>query len=658
MIAEAGHFALILAFCIALVQAVVPLVGAARGKPRWMAIAAPAAQAQALLVVASFAALGWAFAGNDFSVRYVAGHSNTGLPLEYRLAAIWGGHEGSMLLWMLMLCGWSNAVAFAARRLPPTLVARVLGVLGIVAAGLLAFILFASNPFLRVFPAPTEGRELNPLLQDPGMIFHPPLLYMGYVGFSVVFAFSIAALLEGRLDAAWTRWTRPWTTAAWACLTAGIALGSFWAYYELGWGGWWFWDPVENASFMPWLAGTALIHSLAVTEKRGLFKSWTVLLGICVFGLSLMGTFLVRSGVLTSVHAFATDPRRGVFILAYLTLVIGASLLLFAWRAPRLAGDARFHPVSREAALLVNNALLFAALGAVMLGTLYPLVVDALGLGKLSVGPPYFEAVFVPLMVPVVLLTGIGPLLRWRAEPAAPLWRRLRSPLLLVAAGALVVPVATGNGGAMTALGLGLAGSIFAGAGLAILPRLRSRPPARWPEVLPRAFVGMIVAHVGLAAFVLGVTVSRTYETTAEVPLRAGEQGRLAGFDFLFESIGEVNGPNYLAARATVRVLRDQQPASVLHPEKRLYKASGMPMTEAAIDATLTRHLYVALGEMVGSDQWLVRIQHKPLIGWIWGGCVVMVVGGVLACTDRRYRVASRAQRVLVDATPAPSAAG
>jgi cytochrome c-type biogenesis protein CcmF len=428
---ELGHFALILASVVALAQGVLPLVGASRGRSQWVALARPAAQTQFLLIAVSFACLAQSFLANDFSVAYVANHSNTRLPTLYRFSAVWGGHEGSLLLWVLMLAGWGAAVSLASRQLPEAMVARVLAVLGLVGIGLLAFILFTSNPFERMLPAAAEGRDLNPLLQDPGLVFHPPMLYMGYVGFSVAFAFAIAALISGRLDAAWARWSRPWTTAAWVFLTLGIALGSWWAYYELGWGGWWFWDPVENASFMPWLVGTALIHSLAVTEKRGAFKNWTVLLAIAAFSLSLLGTFLVRSGVLTSVHAFATDPRRGIFILALLVIVVGSSLLLFAWRAPKVSAGGHFGLVSRETLLLMNNVLLVVATGSVLLGTLYPLLIDALGMGKLSVGPPYFNAVFVPVMVPLLILLAVGPLAQWKHADLRAIALRLRLSLVL-----------------------------------------------------------------------------------------------------------------------------------------------------------------------------------------------------------------------------------
>jgi len=642
MIPETGHFALILALCMALVQGVLPLAGAARGDPRAVAVARAAAQAQALFGALAFACLAWAFAQHDFSVQYVAQHSNTRLPIQYRLAAVWGGHEGSLLLWTLLLSGWGVAVSVTSRALPDALVARVLGVMGLVGAGLLVFTLFASNPFTRVLPAPADGRDLNPLLQDPGMVFHPPLLYMGYVGFSVVFAFAVAALLDGRLDAAWARWARPWTTMAWSFLTLGIALGSFWAYYELGWGGWWFWDPVENASFMPWLVGTALIHSLAVTEKRGAFKAWTVLLAILAFSLSLLGTFLVRSGVLTSVHAFATDPRRGVFILVLLALVIGTSLLLFSWRAPSLTRGGSFDAVSRESMLLLNNALFSVAAAAVMLGTLYPLVLDALGLGKISVGPPYFEAVFVPLVAPAVVLVAIGPLARWRGARIAELWRALRWPLAAALAAGVVLPWALGGWSAQVALGVVLGVWVAGGVLADAAGRARGRRIAAWRAVMPRSWVGMSLAHLGVAAFVLGVTVSRGYGTDADMKMSVGQATTLAGYTYRFAAIEEVKGPNWIAARATIEVARDGAPVATLHPEKRLYLTQRMPMTEAAIDAGPLRHLYVSLGEAIAPDAWIVRLYWKPLVGWIWGGCLLMALGGAIAAADRRYRAAPR----------------
>ncbi len=662
MIPELGHFALILALCVAAVQGILPIAGAARGQAAWMALARPAALAQCALVVIAFGCLSQSFIANDFSVLYVAQHSNSKLPLAYRIAGVWGGHEGSLLLWTLMLCFWSVAVAAFSRHLPERMVARVLGVMALVSVGFLAFMLFTSNPFERIFPPAADGRDLNPLLQDLGMIFHPPLLYMGYVGFSVAFAFAIAALIDGRLDATWARWSRPWTIAAWSSLTLGIALGSFWAYYELGWGGWWFWDPVENASFMPWLVGTALVHTLAVAEKRGGFKAWTVLLAIIAFSLSLLGTFLVRSGVLTSVHAFATDPKRGIFILAFLAIVIGASLALFAVRAHRVGLGGRFELVSRETMLLANNVLLSVAAAAVLLGTLYPLLLDALGLGKLSVGPPYFETVFVPLMAPAIILMGIGPLVKWKKDEVLNLVIKLRWPALGALTLAGVVPFLMGHWSPMVFLGLllsfwvvvstvtGLRLRLGATLGSGMLVRLNSQP---------RAYFGMLLAHLGVAVFILGVTISRGYETDTDVKMELGDSAQLAGYTFTLSGLREVEGPNYRAIRGVIEVLRGTEHMTVMFPEKRLYTVQDMPMTEAAIDANVARHLYVSIGEQVsdapGKNAWLLKFQYKPLIGCIWGGCLLMALGGILAAMDKRYRLNRRSA---AQALPAAAVAG
>ena len=647
MIPEVGQVALALALCLALVQSVLPIAGAARGDRAWMAVARPAAQGQFLLVAIAFGCLAWSFAANDFSVLNVATNSNSHLPLHYRLAATWGSHEGSLLLWVLMLGFWTVAVTLFSRHLPQDIVARVIGVMGLVSVGFLAFMLFTSNPFDRLVPAAPDGRDLNPLLQDPGMIFHPPMLYMGYVGFSVAFAFAIAALLSGRLDATWARWSRPWTTAAWVSLTLGIALGSAWAYYELGWGGWWFWDPVENASFMPWIVGTALIHSLAVTEKRGTFKAWTVLLAILAFALSLLGTFLVRSGVLTSVHAFATDPRRGIFILAFLAVAVGGALALFARRAQRIGAGGRFDLVSRESLLLTNNVLLMAAAGSVMLGTLYPLALDALGLGKISVGPPYFETVFLPLMAPALFLMGVGPLARWKKAELPELAVRLRWALGVSVVVALAVPFIMGRFSALVGLGIGLAAWIIASAAVSLLDRVKHASSgagiaARLAST-PRAYYGMLLAHVGVAVFVVGVTLVKGYEAEKDARMAPGDTLALGGYTYRFDSVREVQGPNYVAARATITVTKGADTVATLHPERRVYRVQEMPMTEAAIDNGVFRHLYVALAEAVGDNAWIVRVHYKPFVAWIWGGCVLMALGGILAATDRRYRALSRA---------------
>ncbi len=641
MIPELGHFALVLALVIALVQAVVPLLGAHRNRLALMAVGRPAALGQFLFTGFSFACLTWAFVVNDFSVEYVAMHSNTATPLIYRITAVWGSHEGSLLLWALTLSLWTVAVAVFSRNLPEAFVARVLGTLGWIAVGFLAFMLVTSNPFTRLIPGAAEGRDLNPLLQDPGMIIHPPLLYMGYVGFSVAFAFAIAALLTGRLDAAWARWSRPWTTAAWVFLTAGIALGSGWAYYELGWGGWWFWDPVENASFMPWLLGTALIHSLAVTEKRGAFRSWTVLLAIGAFSLSLLGTFLVRSGVLTSVHAFATDPRRGLFILAFLVAVIGVSLLLYAWRAPKLAGGGSFAFVSRDTALLGNNVLLSVVSASVLLGTLYPLFLDALGLGKLSVGPPYFEAVFVPLMTPVVVLMMFGPFLRWKGDELMPALRRVAPAFVASILIGLGTAFAVGHVSWRTVLGLALAAWVVLASLQLLATRLKERAGASAASrlaTIPAAWWGMWLAHLGVGIFIIGVTMVGSLENNLDVKMKEGERVEFSGYTLLFRGVQDAPGPNFAAARANLELFRGDVDLGTLQPEKRIYLAQQMPMTEAALDVGLFRDVYVSLGEQLEDGSWIVSLHYKPFISWIWAGCVLMALGGILAAADRRYR--------------------
>ena len=641
MIAELGHFSLIIALLMALVQGVLPLAGAHTGRSAWTALARPAARGQFLFVLLAYACLTQVFIANDFSVLLAARHSNSSLPLVYRITAVWGNHEGSILLWSLILAGWTLAVSIFSRQLDDTMLARVLGVMGLVSCGFLLFTLFTSNPFERLLPAAPDGQDLNPLLQDPGMVIHPPMLYMGYVGFVVAFAFAIAALLAGRLDTAWARWSRPWTTVAWCFLTAGIALGSFWAYYELGWGGWWFWDPVENASFMPWLVGTALIHSLAVTEKRGGFKMWTALLAILAFSLSLLGTFIVRSGVLSSVHAFASDPARGVFILGFLSAVVGGSLALFAWRAPRVGLGGSFAPVSRESMLLANNVLLVVAAAAVLLGTLYPLVIDALGMGKLSVGPPYFSAVFVPLIAPALFLMGVGPLTRWREASAIDLARRLRWAAAVSLLSALIAPFFLGHWTPMIGLGLLLGAWVASTALLNLLSRLREHPAPGWAARLaaqPGSYYGMLLAHFGVSVFIVGVTVVSGFSSESDVRMEPGDVAQVGGYSFELKAVNPVTGPNYTALRATVAVSIDGQDLGRLEPERRLYQVSRMAMTEVAIDRGLRRDLYVALGEPVGPTAWSVRLHHKPLVNWIWGGCVLMALGGLLAVMDRRYR--------------------
>jgi len=579
-------------------------------------------------------------------VLYVVQHSNSLLPLPYRIAAVWGGHEGSLLLWLFMLVGWTLAVAIFSKQLPDAMVARVIAVLGLVAAGFLLFILITSNPFERLLPGAEEGRDLNPLLQDPGLIIHPPMLYMGYVGFSVAYAFAVTALLSGQLDAAWARWSRPWTTAAWTFLTLGIALGSLWAYYELGWGGWWFWDPVENASFMPWLVGTALVHSLAVTEKRGSFKNWTVLLAIAAFSLSLLGTFLVRSGVLTSVHAFATDPRRGIFILVFLVAVIGTSLALFAWRAPKVGLGGRFALLSRESLLLTNNVLLVVACASVLLGTLYPLLIDALGAGKLSVGPPYFDSVFAPLMIPALFLIGVAPFARWKQASVAELARTLRWAFLTAVLVGVLAPFVLGSWKPLVAVSLLLAAWIVLSGVLNFVERVQATRAGKSFFAAafkqPRSFFAMHLAHLGVAVFVTGVSIVSGYQAEKDVKMELGDTVTVGGYTFRFNGVRQEKGPNYTALVGDVELLKNGNVQRTMNPEKRSYVSSAMPMTEAAIDTGFFRDVYVSLGEPIDKATpeaaWAVRVYYKPFVDWIWGGCVLMALGGLLAVSDRRYR--------------------
>jgi cytochrome c-type biogenesis protein CcmF len=633
VIPEIGHFALILALLLAVAQAVFGLGGAARRHAGWMAAGRSAVVGQFVFTALAFGALTWAFVQKDFSVVYVATNSNSELPLFYRVAATWGGHEGSLLLWALCLAGWSVAVTALSASLDAPFRARVIGILGLISIGFLLFMLTTSNPFDRLVPAAANGNDLNPLLQDFALAVHPPILYLGYVGFAVAFAFACATLLEGRLDAAWARWTRPWTLAAWMFLTVGIALGSWWAYYELGWGGWWFWDPVENASFMPWLAGTALIHSLAVTEKRGLFKSWTLLLAVSAFSLSLLGTFLVRSGVLISVHAFATDPARGIFILGFLTAVIGGALVLFAWRAPRLKSAAGFEVTSRESFLLFNNALLVAALGLILLGTLYPLFIDALELGKISVGPPYFELVFLVPMLPLLALLGVGMHAAWKRGLLQPKRRRL----MAVAGAALALAVVVGAAayGAvrpLTTIGLALAFWVMGTSLLELVQRLRSR------QGLPGAVLGMVVAHFGLGLATLGITGVQSFKIEKDVALGVGDAATISGYEFRLAAMRDVRGPNYIGVEADVLVSRDGRAVTTLKPQKRLYNSGGNPMTEAGIEVGAARDLFAALGDDLGQGRWSLRLQYKPLIRYIWLGALLIALGGGIAALDRRYR--------------------
>jgi len=638
MIPELGHFALILALPVAAVLGILSLLGGQNGRADWMALARPGAQILWLLTGFSFLCLTYAFYTNDFSVLYVSQHSNSQLPDLYRVSAVWGGHEGSLLLWLLMLCSWMMAVSIFSRQLPDAMVSRVLGVLALIAVGFMLFMLITSNPFVRLSEIPANGRDLNPLLQDPGLVFHPPMLYMGYVGLAIPFAFSIAALLNGRLDAAWARWTRPWAIASWICLTMGIALGSWWAYYELGWGGWWFWDPVENASFLPWLVSTALIHSLAVTEKRGLFRSWTIMLSLIAFSLSLLGTFLVRSGVLTSVHAFATDPKRGVFILLFLAVVVGGSLALFAARSGKVRSGGSFSLVSRETFLLVNNVLLTTAAAAVLLGTLYPLIIDALNLGKLSVGPPYFNAVFAPIMTPVLLFMVIGSYARWKNDSVANLTQKLRPIAIVSVLLGCSAPLLAGEWSALVAMGLSLSIWIVLASFVQIYRQLKDT--ANWKST-PISYWGMHMAHIGIAVCVVGITMVKGYETEKDVRMTIGDTVSVGGYTFRLTGIDQVPGPNYNADRGNVELIKGDKVLRVLHPEKRTYFSSTMPMTEAAIDSGPTRDVYVSLGERLegeGTPAWAMRVYHKPFITWIWLGCFLMAIGGGMAALDKRYR--------------------
>ena len=642
MSAELGHLALALAMLCGLSLAIFPSLGVWRRDTRFMAIATPAAYWQLLMVLLAFVCLIENFISHDFSNQLVANHSNRDLPFWYRVAASWGSHEGSMLLWILMLALWTAALAAFSGNLPQGMRARVLAVLGAVSIGFYLFALLTSNPFERVIPPPINGRDLNPLLQDPGMVFHPPLLYMGYVGFAVAFAFAIAGLIEGRFDSAWARWVRPWTNIAWGFLSLGICLGSFWAYYELGWGGWWFWDPVENASFMPWLTGTALIHSLAVTEKRGHFRSWTVLLAILSFSLSLLGTFLVRSGVLTSVHAFATDPTRGVFILIFLCIVIGGSLSLYAARAHTVHSHSAYSLLSRESMLLANNILMVVAMLAVLLGTLYPLVLDSLDLGKISVGPPYFDTVFLPLMLPALFLMALGPLARWRDTPMLPLAHRMRWAFAASLLIALLLPLTAGEAyKPMTALGLWMALWIIAGIGVNAYENIKS-PSGGFDfgrlTLQPGSWWGMQLAHLGVAAFVVGVSLVNSYEIEIEKKLSPGEVLSIDdSLQIRFAETSSRKGPNYEAVQVRFELIKDQKIVGELRPEKRRYNSSRMVMTEAGIQRSLLGDLYLSLGEAVDGG-WVTRVQKKPAVNWIWLGALMMGLGGFWAAADARYR--------------------
>jgi cytochrome c-type biogenesis protein CcmF len=647
MIPELGHFALIIALAMAIIQTIFPIVGASNNNHAWMSLARPVAQLQFLFVVLAFAILTYCFLANDFSVAYVANNSNSLLPTIYRFSAVWGAHEGSLLLWTLTLSLWTTAVTLYSKRLPIHFLARVIGVMGSVSVGFLLFMLLTSNPFDRLFPVPADGGDLNPLLQDPGLIIHPPMLYMGYVGFSVAFGFAIAALLGGNLDTSWARWSRPWTILAWMFLTIGIALGSWWAYYELGWGGWWFWDPVENASFMPWLIGTALIHSFAATEKRDVFKNWTILLAICAFALSLLGTFLVRSGVITSVHAFATDPTRGVFILILLGIFVGGSLLLYAWRAPSTMRSGQFKLFSRETFLLFNSVLLLVAMLTVLLGTIYPLFIEALGRGKLSVGAPYFNAVFIPLMSPVVVLIGVGAIVRWKHDEYKRVWKQLRT--LLIAS--FIIGITLGllffdNHLFKTVAGLVAASWVILTSLSAFNARLKNRQNKLVAlKTIPRGFYGMTIAHIGFAVCIVGITITSLHSVDIHQRMAPGDSIEFEGYKFTLEKLELVPGPNYRASQATVKVTRNNKDITTLRTQKRIYTVRNMPMTEAGIDSGFTRDLYVSLGEPLDENAWSIRLYHKPFVRWLWLGALFMALGGLLAATDRRYRIKPAAEK-------------
>ncbi len=642
MTAELGQIALILALCLALSQTVFGLVGAHRGWSNWMSVVRPATVGQAGFVALAFLLLVAAFLGNDFSVQYVAANSNSELPTIYRVAAVWGAHEGSMLLWALILALWSLAVALLSRSLPETFASRVLGVLGTISTGILLFIVLTSNPFTRAIPAPFDGNDLNPLLQDPALAIHPPILYTGYVGFAVAFSFACAAMIEGKLDQTWARWTRPWTIVAWLFLTIGITLGSWWAYYELGWGGWWMWDPVENASFMPWLVGTALVHSLAVTERRGLFRSWTLLLAIFAFSLSLIGTFLVRSGIIVSVHAFASDPMRGVFILALLAAYILGALTLYAWRAGQLRSSSGFELWSRESFILFNNILLVIAAALIFIGTLYPLILALLKLGTITIGPPVFQLMFLIAIIPLIGLLGVGMHSSWKRARLAPVKTRLIAIAAIAAVLAAILLFAFGGRVRLI---------VFMGLFLAIATMFSaaSEPIARLRRGLsvPRGAIGMLVAHFGVGLFTLGATAASTYQVERDVSIALGSSAKLAGYDFKLAELRMVEGPNYVARQADVIISDSRgQVVTTLHPQKRIYRVQQQPMTEAGIDVTWQRDLFVALGDDLGDGKWSLRLQYKPLIRYLWLGSLIMALGGILAATDRRYRMAPAGEQV------------
>ena len=650
MIPEIGQFALILALALAVCQTVFPLIGAHRGDAAMMNVGRSAAAGQFVFVAVAFGCLTWAFITSDFSVLYVANHSQLSLPTLYKVSAVWGAHEGSLLLWIFVLAIWTVAVAMFSKGIPEAFAARVIGVLGFLSIGFLLFALLTSNPFERLVPAAADGADLNPLLQDPGLAIHPPLLYIGYVGFSVAFAFAIAAMISGDLDQRWARWTRPWTTVAWMFLTLGIALGSWWAYYELGWGGWWFWDAVENASFMPWLIGTALIHSLAVTEKRGLFKSWTLLLAITAFSLSLLGTFLVRSGIIVSVHAFATDPTRGFFILTFLAIVVIGALVLYAWRAPGLDSDAGFAPLSRETFLLLNNVLLVVAATLVLIGTLSPLVIEMATGGKISIGPPWFNVAFLVPMIPLVLLLGMGMHTAWRTQDTKSWVRVLKFPAIIAVVLGVVIPLFVyGRVSILLVVGCGAAVWIVVSS---LIQPIRSLLREKGTAGITRSALGMSVAHLGMGLFVIGVTVVSAFGVESDRALQPGESIEVAGFEFHMKSLGNAQGPNFSAIEAEIEIRDDGEYVATVRPQKRQYLVQKSWMTEAGIHAGMDKDLFVALGDQLGNGGWSVRIQYKPLIRFIWLGALIMALGGLIAITDRRYRAKSKAGE---KATEAPA---
>jgi cytochrome c-type biogenesis protein CcmF len=654
MIPEIGQFALILALALAVCQTVLPLVGAHRGDVAMMNVGRSAAAGQFVFVAVAFGCLTWAFITSDFSVLYVANHSQLSLPTLYKVSAVWGAHEGSLLLWIFVLATWTVAVAMFSKGIPDSFAARVIGVLGFLSVGFLLFALLTSNPFDRLVPAAADGADLNPLLQDPGLAIHPPLLYIGYVGFSVAFAFAIAAMISGELDRRWAKWTRPWTTVAWMFLTLGIALGSWWAYYELGWGGWWFWDAVENASFMPWLIGTALIHSLAVTERRGLFISWTLLLAITAFSLSLLGTFLVRSGIIVSVHAFATDPTRGFFILTFLAVVVIGALILYAWRAPSLDSDAGFAPLSRETFLLLNNVLLVVATTLVLIGTLAPLVIEMATGGKISIGPPWFNVAFLVPMIPLVLLLGMGMHTAWRTQNTKSWVRVLKFPAIIAVVLGVVIPLFVyGRVSILLVVGCGAAVWIVVSS---LIQPIRSLLREKGTAGITRSALGMSVAHLGMGLFVIGVTVVSAFGVESDRALQPGESIEVAGFEFHMKSLGNAQGPNFSAIEAEIEIRDDGEYVATVRPQKRQYLVQKSWMTEAGIHAGMDKDLFVALGDQLGNGGWSVRIQYKPLIRFIWLGALIMALGGLIAISDRRYRSTSRASgKTAVDAAEAPA---